>query len=326
MLRSTSHAAFALPTRSTMTSPHAPRRLVIATRESALALSQARHVQTRLQALYPRAVVEILSTPHGARVSERSSPCGNSHGKGLEAALAEGRADALVLALKDVPLSLAEGYVLGAIEARDDARDALVSMRYASLASLPQASIVACARACCELQLRQRFPALDVRHVGIDSGDAVRELRDGRLQAIVLPLADAKSLGLGDLVCELIDPADILPAPGQGVLALECRADRADVIAALAPLNDRATELAAMAERGFAHALAGGSETPLAAHAEWQEGSLWLRGLIGTRDGKRVIRGEREREIVDADAAHALGAELADELLTHGAGRLIVND
>src|SRR5688572_31155241 len=101
-----------------MTSPHAPRRLVIATRESALALSQARHVQTRLQALYPRAVVEILSTSHGARASERSSPGGNSHGKELEAALAEGRADVLVLALKDVPLSIADGYVLGAIEAR----------------------------------------------------------------------------------------------------------------------------------------------------------------------------------------------------------------
>jgi hydroxymethylbilane synthase len=127
-------------------------------------------------------------------------------------------------------------------------------------------------------------------------------------------------------VCDLIDAADLLPAPGQGVLALQCRADRADVIASLAPLNDRATELAAIAERAFARALAGGSRTPLAAHAAWQDGSLWLRGPIGTSDGARVVRGEREREIVDADDAHALGAELADDLLTHGAGRLIVKD
>ena len=129
-----------------------------------------------------------------------------------------------------------------------------------------------------------------------------------------------------NLVCELIDPAESLPAPGQGMLVLECRADRADVIAALAPLNDTATLLAATAERAFVRALAGGSETPLAAHASWQEGSLWLRGLIGTRDGRHVIRGQRDREIVDSSEAEALGVELADEFLRQGAGRLIVND
>ena len=123
-----------------MTSPHAPRRLVIATRESALALSQARHVQTRLQALYPRATIEMLVTPPGSRASERCSP-GGGHGnpKALEAALADGRADVLAHALKDVPLSVSEGFVLAAIEARDDARDALVSMRHASFAALPSA-------------------------------------------------------------------------------------------------------------------------------------------------------------------------------------------
>jgi hydroxymethylbilane synthase len=310
-----------------MTSPHAPRRLVIATRESALALSQARHVQTRLQALYPRAIVDLLVTSQGARGSDRSSPNGGHvHAKDLEAALADGRADVFAHALEDVPLRVSDGFVLAAIEARDDAREALVSMRHASLAALPADAIVACAGACCELQLRGRFPALDVRRYAIGSGDPVRELREGRFHAMVLPVADARFLGLGDLVCELIDPAELLPAPGQGVLAVECRADRGDVVAALAPLNDTATELAALAERGFAHALAGGRNTPLAAHAEWQEGSLWLRGLIGTRDGTHVIRGEQEQEIVDAAAAVALGTALADELLAHGAGRLLVDD
>ena len=310
-----------------MTPPHAPRRLVIATRESTLALSQARHVQTRLQALYPRAVIEFLVTPQAARTSERISR-GGDHGRAreLESALAEGRADILVHALKDIPLEVPDEFVLAAIEARDDARDALTSMRHASLASLPRAAVVACAGACSELQVRERFPALDVRPVASDACDVARELREGRFDAMVLPVADAKSLGLGDFVRELFDPADILPAPGQGVLALECRADRGDVIAALAPLNDTATQLASMAERGFARALAGGSGTPLAAHATWQEGSLWLRGLIGTHDGRRVIRAEHAREIVDVADAYALGVDLADELLTHGAGRLIVND
>ena len=143
-----------------MTPPHAPRRLVIATHDSALALSQARHVQTRLQALYPRAAIEILVQPRAARASDRSPGNGDGRARELEAALAEGRADVLVHALKDVPLEIADEFVLGAIEARDDARDALIAMRYGSLASLPHAAIVACGSACCELQVRERFPSL----------------------------------------------------------------------------------------------------------------------------------------------------------------------
>ena len=313
-----------------MTSPHAPRRLVIATRESALAMWRARHIQTRLQALYPRASVELLGmTAQGDRTADRSHasfPAKSSLIREIEAALGEGRADLAVHSLKDVPIEVGDGFALAAIEARDDPRDALVSMRYTQLRALPSSAVVATASPCCEVQLRERYPSLHVRRLPIAASEPLRDLRDGHCDAMILAASDARCLGLGDFVGELIDPAESLPAAGQGMLAIECRADRPDVIAAVTPLNDTATLLAAIAERAFARALAGGSETPLAAHATWQEGSLWLRGLIATPDGRHVIRGEREHEVVDEADAEALGAGLADELLTHGAGRLIVND
>jgi hydroxymethylbilane synthase len=120
----------------------------------------------------------------------------------------------------------------------------------------------------------------------------------------------------------LLDPDESLPAPGQGALAIECRADRSDVLQALAPLADDGTTLATTAERAFSRALGGSCQTPLAAYAEWEEGRLWLRGLLASRDGRDVMRGERESVVADADGAHALGAALADEFLRRGAHRL----
>lgn len=313
-----------------MTSSHAPRRLVIATRESALAIWQARHIQTRLQALYPRASVELLGlTTQGDQILDR--PLSAIGGKGLfikelEVAMADGRADLAVHSLKDVPMEVAEGFALAAIEAREDPRDAFVSDRYATLDALPAGAVVGTSSLCREAQLRERHPALDVRSLRGNVITRLRKLDEGRYDAIVLAAAGLKRLGLSDRIRDLIDPSLCLPAPGQGALALECRADRTDVIAALTPLNDRASWLATHAERAFSRALSGSCHTPLAAHATWQEGTLWLRGLIASRDGKEVMRGEREADVVDADAADTLGVKLAGDLLTHGAGRLLVSD
>jgi hydroxymethylbilane synthase len=313
-----------------MTSPHAPRRLVIATRESALALWQARHVASRLEALYPRASIELVGiTTQGDRILDR--PLAAIGGKGLfikelEVAMVEGRADLAVHSLKDVPMDVAEGFALAAIEAREDPRDAFVSNRYATLASLPDGAIVGTSSLRREAQLRERFPSLDVQPLRGNVNTRLRKLDEGRYDAIVLAAAGLKRLALGDRIRDLIDAADSLPAPGQGALALECREDRNDVIAAVAPLNDTATALATIAERAFSRALSGSCHTPLAAHATWQEGTLWLRGLVASRDGRDVMRGEREAEVLDADAAATLGTVLAGELLTRGAARLIVGD
>lgn len=313
-----------------MTPSHAPRRLVIATRESALAMWQARHIQTRLQGVYPHASIELLGmTTQGDQIVDR--PLSVIGGKGLfikelEVAMADGRADLAVHSLKDVPMVVPEGFVLAAIEAREDPRDAFVCNRHAAIGALPAGAVVGTSSLRREAQLRERHPALDVQPLRGNVNTRLRKLDEGRYDAIILAAAGLKRLGLSDRIRDLIDPSVSLPAPGQGALALECRADRADVIAALAPLNDTATWLATLAERAFASALSGSCHTPLAAHATWQEGTLWLRGLIASRDGNEVMRGEREADVVDADAAERLGLSLAGDFLTRGAGRLIVSD
>jgi hydroxymethylbilane synthase len=132
-----------------------------------------------------------------------------------------------------------------------------------------------------------------------------------------------KRLGFGARIASVLDPEESLPAVGQGALALECRADRADVIAALAPLGDTETMLATTAERAFSRALSGSCHTPLAAHAVRRHGELWLRGLLASRDGSEVLRGERAATVADATAAAALGLALAYEFQARGAARLV---
>jgi hydroxymethylbilane synthase len=311
-----------------MTPPHVPHRLVIATRESALAMWQARHVQGRLAALYPRASVELLGlTTQGDQILDR--PLAAIGGKGLfikelEVAMAEGRADLAVHSLKDVPMEMPPGFALAAIAAREDPRDAFVSNRFASLAALPAGAIVGTSSLRREAQLRERHAGLEVRPLRGNVNTRLRKLDEGQYDAIILAAAGLKRLGFGARIRDLIDPQDSLPAPGQGALALECRADRPDVTAALAPLVDLASTLAVTAERAFSRALSGSCHTPLAAYATWQGGTLWLRGLIASQDGREVLRGERKSQTVDAAGADALGNALAEEFLARGAARLIV--
>ena len=306
---------------------HAPRRLVIATRESALALWQAEHVRTRLEALYPSSVIELLGvTTQGDRVIDR--PLAAIGGKGLfvkdlEVAMAEGRADLAVHSLKDVPMELPREFTLAAVVAREDPRDALVSHRYATLDELPDGAIVGTSSLRREAQLREHHPALRVEALRGNVNTRLRKLDAGQYDAMILAAAGLKRLGLADRIRALLEPDDSLPAPGQGALALECRADRGDVISALSPLSDLGTVLATTAERAFSRALSGSCTTPLAAYAQWEEGRLWIRGYLARRDGSDALRGEREAEVADGDEAEALGQGLADEFLAQGAARLV---
>jgi hydroxymethylbilane synthase len=309
-----------------MTAPFAPRRLTIATRESALALWQAEHVRAQLSARYRGTTVELLGvTTQGDRVIDR--PLAAIGGKGLfikelENALRDARADLAVHSLKDVPMDMPEGFVLAAISAREDPRDAFVSTRHESLAAMPRGAVVGTSSLRREAQLRERHPDLVIESLRGNVHTRLRKLDDGRYDAIILAAAGLKRLGLGMRIRALLDPDASLPAPGQGALAIECRSERIDLIHALAPLADRATTLATAAERAFSHALGGSCQTPLAAYAEWEEDRLWLRGLIAARDGRDVVRGEREAAVADLGEAQALGAALADEFLIRGAHRL----
>jgi hydroxymethylbilane synthase len=311
-----------------MTAPLAPRRLTIATRESALAMWQAEHIRGRLTSRYPGTSVDLLGiTTQGDRVLDR--PLAAIGGKGLfikelENALRDARADLAVHSLKDVPMDMPEGFVLAAISARDDPRDAFVSTRYESLASMPDRGVVGTSSLRREAQLRERHPRLVIESLRGNVHTRLRKLDEGRYDAIILAAAGLKRLGLGMRIRALLDPDTSLPAPGQGALAIECRAERVDLLHALAPLADRATTLATAAERAFSHALGGSCQTPLAAYAEWEEDRLWLRGLLAARDGRDVMRGELESAVTDVAEAQGLGAALADQFLARGAHRLAV--
>jgi hydroxymethylbilane synthase len=303
-----------------------PRRLTIATRESALALWQAEHIRTGLRALYPACEVDLLGiTTHGDRVQDR--PLADIGGKGLfikelETAMAEGRADLAVHSLKDVPMDVPAGFTLAAIPPREDPRDAFVSNHYLELAGLPGGARIGTSSLRRESQLRERDPLLVVLPLRGNVDTRLKKLDAGRYDAIIVAAAGLKRLGFAERIASLLDPEEFLPAAGQGALALECRADRADVIAALAPLADRDTTIATTAERAFARALSGSCHTPLAAYAMFLHDELWLRGLLASRDGVDVLRGELRGAAGDVREADSLGRSLAADFLARGAARL----
>ena len=307
--------------------PFPPQKLVIATRQSVLALWQAEHVRERLRALYPSCRVELLGlTTQGDRTLE--APLADIGGKGLfikelEQAMAEDRADLAVHSLKDVPMDMLQGFTLAAIMAREDPRDAFVSNAHRSLAALPSGSVVGTSSLRREAQLRARYPQLRVEPLRGNVNTRLHRLDQGNQAAIILAAAGLKRLGFADRIAALLDPDDSLPAIGQGALALECRADRKEVIAALEPLADADTTLATAAERAFGRKLVASCRTPLAAYATWRGRELWLRGLIASRDGQRVLRGERSMVVADTGAAVALGDALGSELLARGAAAIL---
>jgi hydroxymethylbilane synthase len=300
-----------------------PARLVIATRQSALALWQAEHVRDRLRALYPSCSVELLGlTTQGDR--RLDLPLADIGGKGLfikelEHAMAEGRADLAAHSLKDVPMDVPEGFTLAAIMAREDPRDAFVSNAHRSLAELPAGSGVGTSSLRREAQLRERYPKLEVQPLRGNVNTRLHRLDQGNHAAIILAAAGLKRLGFADRIASMLDPEDSLPAVGQGAIALECRGDRPDVIAALAPLADQATALATAAERAFGKKLAGSCRTPLAAYALQRDGELWLRALVASRDGRSVLRGQRAARAATVGEAEALGEALGVELIARGA-------
>ena len=277
--------------------------------------------------LYPSCRVELLGlTTQGDRTLDQ--PLAAIGGKGLfikelEQAIADGRADLAVHSLKDVPMVMAAEFSIAAVMAREDPRDAFVSNRYRSLAALPSGSVVGTSSLRREAQLRQRYPQLMVEPLRGNVNTRLHRLDQGQYAAVILAAAGLKRLGFADRITALLEPEESLPAIGQGALALECRADRADLAAALEPLADAETTLATAAERAFGRKLAASCRTPLAAYAIGRGGSLWLRAFIASRDGGRALQGERSVEVADIGAAEALGAALGDEFLARGAAAIL---
>ncbi|MBU6950448.1 hydroxymethylbilane synthase [Hahella sp. HN01] len=300
------------------------QHLVIATRQSALALWQAEHVKQRLEALHPGLTVELLGlTTKGDIILD--TPLAKVGGKGLfvkelETAMLEGRADIAVHSMKDVPMEFPPGLGLGAILERETPTDAFVSNQYASLDELPEGAVVGTSSLRRQCQLSERRPDLKIVSLRGNVNTRLAKLDAGDFDAIILAASGLKRLGFADRIREELTPEVSLPAVGQGALGIECRLDDPEAMALIAPLQDAETSARVSAERAMNHRLQGGCQVPIAGYAEITGDQMRLRGLVGSPDGVQVLRDEVKGPVA---AAETLGTELAERLLQQGAGKIL---
>ncbi|SME94141.1 hydroxymethylbilane synthase [Pseudogulbenkiania subflava] len=299
-------------------------KIVIASRESKLAMWQAEHIKARLEQLYPQLAVEILGmTTQGDQILDKTLSKIGGKGlfvKELELALQEGRADLAVHSIKDVPMNLPEGFTLAAICEREDPRDAFVSNTYASLSELPDGAVVGTSSLRRESQLRARFPRLVIKPLRGNVQTRLRKLDDGEFDAIILAAAGLKRLELTDRIrCELA-PSESLPAVGQGALGIEIRADRADLMQLLAPLDHADTHACVSAERALSRVLGGSCQIPLGGFATLSDDVITLGGFVAHPDGSVMLTASAS---APREYADALGRAVAQKLLDAGAAPLI---
>ena len=301
-----------------------PRSLVIATRESRLALWQAEHVRALLQARYPGCQVRLLGmTTRGDQILDRSLAKVGGKGlfiKELETALLDGSADLAVHSLKDVPVQMDDNFDLACILARAEPTDALVCPSARTLAELPAGAVVGTSSLRREAQLRARYPQLVVKPLRGNLDTRLAKLDRGEFDAIILASVGLQRLGLAHRIASHLTVDDSLPAVGQGALGIEIRRDRADVRQWLAPLADAVSTDCAVAERAVSRTLGGSCSVPLAAFAQVLEDQLWVRGLVAQPDGAVVLRAERRGP---RHQAEALGVAVARALLADGAADVL---
>jgi hydroxymethylbilane synthase len=299
-----------------------PARLVIATRESRLALWQAHHVQHLLQ--QQGHAVEILGmTTQGDQILDRSLSKVGGKGlfvKELEVALAEGRANLAVHSLKDVPMDMPEGFALACVMTREDPRDAWVSNDFASLDEVPEGAVVGTSSLRRTVLLQALRPDLRIEPLRGNLDTRLRKLDEGMYAGIVLAAAGLKRLNLSERIRHVFETAQLLPAAGQGALGIEVLATDAGVAQALAPLAHAPTWLAVAAERAVSRALGGSCSMPLAAHARWTGDELILQAAWGDvqRPG-RLVRSQVSARVATQQQAEGLGLNAAAELKRQGA-------
>ena len=302
-----------------------PDRLVIATRESRLALWQAEHVRALLERRFGAEVVLLPMTTRGDQILDRSLAKVGGKGlfiKELENALEDGSADLAVHSLKDVPMEVPAGFALAAVLEREDPADAFVSGRYASLDALPHGAVVGTSSLRRLVQLRALRPDLKIESLRGNLDTRLRKLDQGGYDAIVLAAAGLMRLGLGERIRARFDAARMLPAAGQGALGIEIRADARALGERLATLTHKPTWLAVTAERAVSRVLGGSCSVPIAAHATWRDARLELRAAVGDpeRLEQPLLRAEGGADAIDdAAAADALGTRVARSLLDQGA-------
>jgi hydroxymethylbilane synthase len=300
------------------------RTIRIATLKSALALWQAEYVKAALQRFYPDLAVELVPmSTKGDRILD--TPLAKVGGKGLfikelEIAMQENLADIAVHSMKDVPVEFPDGFGLHAICERENPYDAFVSNTYDNLEALPQGAIVGTSSLRRQCQLRAYRPDLIIKDLRGNVNTRLSKLDDGQYDAIILAAAGLIRLEMHERIKTTINSEQSLPAVGQGAVGIECRNDDAELIALLAPLNHKETEIRVLAERALNAKLQGGCQVPIGSFAEIKGDSLLLRGLVGSPDGSTIIRAQLNGLITDPVN---LGERVAEQLIAQGATELL---
>jgi len=298
--------------------------LRIATRKSPLAIWQAEHVASRLQQLHPQLQIELVRmSTSGDKLLD--SPLSQVGGKGLfvkelEQGLLSGAADIAVHSMKDVPVDLPPGLHLPVILQREDPRDAFVSKNYANIDDLPPGARLGTASLRRQCQLRARRPDLDIVTLRGNVNSRLAKLDSGDFAAIMLAAAGLIRLGMGARITRLLEPEESLPAIGQGAIGIECRNGDSRVLDLIGALDHTPTHICVRAERALNIRLHGGCQVPIAGFAELGHGVILLRGLVGSMDGQRFVRGDISGRPEDAEE---LGTALAEDLLARGAGAIL---
>ncbi len=299
--------------------------LRLGTRRSALAMAQATAMAEALTQRTGRAV-ELV--PISSRGDETTEPLAEIGGTGvfvtaLRSAVLDGQVDAAVHSLKDLPTAPAEGIALAAVPQREDPRDALVARDEHTLTTLPGGSVIGTGspRRAAQLHMVAAATGTDWNIVGLRGNVDTRlqRVRDGDLDAVVVAFAGLRRLGRAAEATEVLEPHVMLPAPGQGALALECRADDADTFTALASLDVLAARAAVLAERSLLAALEAGCTAPVGALAN-VDARLTLTAVAASGDGNSSVRGTDTGSVDDPEG---LGRRLADRLLADGARTLM---
>ena len=308
------------------------KQVIIATRESRLALWQAEHVKALLESHLGWQVSLLGMTTQGDQILDRSLSKVGGKGlfvKELEIALSEGRADVAVHSLKDVPMDLPDGFALACVLEREDPLDAFVSNRFATLADLPQCAVVGTSSLRRLVLLKALRPDLKIAPLRGNLDTRLRKLDEGSYDAIVLAAAGLKRLGLENRIRSTFSPVDMLPAAGQGALGIEVCSGRTDLLEALAPLADMPTWLAVTAERTVSRAMGGSCSMPLAAFTQ-SNGSTGMQLNAAWGDPasaeaivpaalKPLVYASRTAVVHSFAQAEALGEAVAAELQAGGA-------
>ncbi|MEO8400875.1 MAG: hydroxymethylbilane synthase [Gammaproteobacteria bacterium] len=300
------------------------KSLIIATRESPLALWQANWVKQRLEDIHKGLSVQLLGITTSAD-KLLSTPLYKVGGKGLfvkelEEALRKEEADIAVHSMKDVPMILPIGLSVPVLCERFDARDALVANDFHSLDSLPKGAVVGTSSLRRQSQLLSLRPDLKIAFLRGNVNTRLAKLDSGEFSAIILAAAGLKRLGFAERIRAYLTVEEILPAAGQGVLGIECREDDTETKELIAPLNHRDSNACVTAERALCRYLGGGCHVPIAAYAEIKGTEVTLRGLVANPDGTVILRAG---ETGSVDQVEALGVAAAQKLISQGAQTIL---